>query len=139
MLSFDVTNNRPHINIFKISGAYYFKHFFDDTELFRELEPFYDKSRYRFKMATAGERNKVMKLLDMKGYDPTLIEDPAPYTVEIDKYKKHGELLKNSVDNYPLREKIVFVMKDMTWVEQALVMGATVSTSLKNSHLFEKS
>jgi hypothetical protein len=131
MPSFDVTNKRPRINIFKISGAYYFKHFFDDQELFRELEPFYDKSRYRFKMATAGERNKVMKILDKKGYDPNLIEDPAPYTVEIGKYQKYGELLKNSVDNYSLREKIVFVMKDMAWVEQALAMGAVKSTSLK--------
>ena len=48
-------------------------------------------------MATAGERNKVMKILDMKGYDPNLIDDPAPYTVEIGKYQKYGELLKNSL------------------------------------------
>jgi len=89
-------------------------------------------------MATAGERNKVMKLLDMKGYDPNIIDDPAHYTVEIYKYQKYGELLKNSVDNYPLREKIVFVMKDMACVEQVLAMGAVVSASLKNSHLFEK-
>jgi hypothetical protein len=47
-------------------------------------------------MTAAGERNKVMKLLDRKGYDPTLIEDSAPYTVEISKYQKYGELLKNS-------------------------------------------
>jgi hypothetical protein len=131
MPSFDVTNKRPRINIFKISGAYYFKHFFDDPELFRELESFYDKSRYRFKMATAGERNKVMKLLEKKGYDPTIIEDPVPYTVEIGKYQKYGELLKNSVDNYPMREKIVFVMKDLAWIEQALAMGAVLSASLK--------
>jgi hypothetical protein len=126
MPSFDITEKRPRINIFKISGAYYFKQFFDDPELFRELEPFYEKSRYRFKMPTAGERNKVMKLLDRKGYDPTLIEDPTPYTIEIDKSQKHGELLKNSVESYPLRDKIVFIMKDMVWVEQALEMGATM-------------
>jgi len=36
---------RPRINIFKLSGAYYFKHFFDDPELFRELEPYYEKER----------------------------------------------------------------------------------------------
>ncbi len=74
-------------------------------------------------MATAGERNKVMKLLDMKGYDPTLIEDPAPFTVEISRYQKYGELLKNSVESYPLRDKIVLVMKDMAWVEQAEAIG----------------
>ena len=82
-------------------------------------------------MATTGERNKVMKLLDMKGYDPNLIEDPAPYTVEIGKYQKYGELLKNSVENYPLRDKMVFVMKDKSWVEQAMAMGAVLSASLK--------
>jgi hypothetical protein len=126
MPSFDITEKRPRINIFKLSGPYYFKHFFDNPELFRELEPFYEKQRYRFKMATAGERNKVMKLLDRKGYDPNLIEDPAPYTVEISKYQKYGELLKNTIESYPLRDKIVLIMKDMACVEQALAMGATL-------------
>jgi hypothetical protein len=124
--SFDIVEKRPRINIFKISGAYYFKHFFDDPELFRELEPYYEKPRYRFKMPTSGERNKVMKLLDRKGYDPTIIEDPVPYTVEISKGQKYGELLKNSVDSYPLRDKIVLIMKDIAWVEQAVEMGAVL-------------
>lgn len=128
MPSFDITEKRPQINIFKLSGAHYFKHFFDNPELFRELEPFYEKQYYRFKMATAGERNKVMKVLDRKGYDPTLIEDPAPYTVVIGKYQKYGELLKNSVESYQLRDKIVLVMKDTVWVEQALKMGAIIKT-----------
>ncbi len=35
MPNFDTIEKRPRINIFKISGAYYFKHFFDDPELFR--------------------------------------------------------------------------------------------------------
>jgi len=30
-------------------------------------------------MASAGARNKVMKLLDKKGFDPNIIEDPAPF------------------------------------------------------------
>lgn len=120
---FNIAEKRPSINIFKLGGAYYFKHFFDDPELFRELEPYYEKQRYRFRMATVGERNKIMKILDKKGYDPNLIEDPAPFTVEISRYKKYGELLKNSVENYPLRDKIVLVMKDLAWVEQAVAMG----------------
>ncbi len=102
MSLFDIAKKRPHINIFKLGGAYYYKHFFNDLELFRELEPYYEKPNYRFKMTTAGKRNKVMKLLDRKGYDPTLIEDPAPYTVEISKYQKYGELLKSSIESYPL-------------------------------------
>ncbi len=77
-------------------------------------------------MATAGERNKVMKRLDKKGYDPNLIEDSAPFTVEISRHQKYGELLKNSVESYPLRDKIVLVMKALVWVEQAVAMGAVV-------------
>ncbi|HLB72192.1 MAG TPA: hypothetical protein VJJ51_14210 [Candidatus Methanoperedens sp.] len=124
MPSFDITKKRPIINIFKLRDGYYFKHFFDDPDLFRQLEPFYEKQRYRFKMATVGERNKVMKLLDKKGYDPTIIEDPGSYTVEISKYTKYGELLKNSVESYPLRDKMVLIMKDLAWVEQAVELGA---------------
>ena len=126
MTSIDITQQRPRINFFKLNKAYYFKHFFDDPELFREIEPYYEKANYRFKMATAGERNKVMKFLERKGFDPNIIEDAAPFTVEIGKYQNYGELLKNSVESYPLRDKIVLVMKDMMWVEQALEMGATL-------------
>ena len=130
MPPFDITEKRPCINIFKLNKAYYFKHFFDDPELFQELEPHYDKASYRPKMASAGARNKVMKYLDRKGFDPNIIEDAAPFTVEIGKYQNYGELLKNSVESYPLRDKIVLVMKDMVWVEQALAMGAIKRTSV---------
>jgi hypothetical protein len=51
-------------------------------------------------MATVGERNKVMGLLDLKDYDPALIEDPAPFTVEISRYQKYGELLKNCFNHF---------------------------------------
>jgi hypothetical protein len=125
---FDIIEDRPRINIFKLNKAYYFKHFFDDQELFRELEPYYEKASYRFKMATAGERNKIMKLLDRKGFDPNIIDDPAPYTIEIDKYQKYGELLKNSIESYPVRDKVVLIMKDIAWVEGALEMGALLKT-----------
>ncbi len=103
MPTFDITEKRHRINIFKLNKAYYFKHFFDDPELFRELEPYYEKASYRFKMATAGERNKIMKLLDRKGFDPNIIEDVTPFTVETGKFQNYGELLKNSIESYGIR------------------------------------
>ncbi len=63
------SEKRPTIKIFKIGNAYYFKHSFDDPELLRELKPYYEKKHSKFKMATAGKRNKVMEILDKKGYD----------------------------------------------------------------------
>ncbi len=69
-----------------------------------------------------------MKLLDRNGYDPTLIENPVHITIGINKYQKYGALLKDSIESYFMRDKIVLVMKDMVWVEQALAMGATLKT-----------
>ena len=126
----DASQKRPSINIFNLGSAYYFKYYFDDPELFRELGPFYEKQSYRFRMATVGERDKVMKILDMRGYNSVLIEDPGPYTVEIGRYQRYGELLKNSVESYKLRDKIVLVMKDLAWVEQAVAMGATLKNKV---------
>ncbi len=128
MPTFDTVKKRPRINIFKLGSAYYFKHFFEDPKLFRELEPYYEKANYRFRIATVDEMSSVIKLLDANGYEPFLIEDPAPFTVEISRYRKYGELLKNSVENYLLRDKVVLVMKDMVWVEQALAMGARIKS-----------
>ncbi len=72
-----------------------------------------------------------MKLLDMKGFDLNIIEDPFPYSVEIGNYQKYGDILKSSIDSYPLRDMIVFVMKDRVSVEQASALGATIKTSQK--------
>ncbi len=71
-----------------------------------------------------------MKYLDRKGFDPNIIEDAAPFTVEIGKYQNYGELLKNSGESYQLRDKVVLVMKDMVWVEQAVKMGAVLKTHI---------
>ncbi len=43
MPTFDISEKRQRINIFKLNDGYYFKHFFDDPGLFRELEPYYEK------------------------------------------------------------------------------------------------
>ncbi len=52
--------------------------------------------------------------------------DPGPYTIEISRYQKCAELLKNSVESYPMRDNIVLVMKDKAWVEQVMAVGAVV-------------
>lgn len=58
--------------------------------------------------------------MDVKGYDPALIKDPATFTVEISRYQKYGDMQKNSAESYPLWDIIVLVMKEMAQVEQAL-------------------
>ncbi len=50
-------------------------------------------------MATAGERNKMIKHLEKKGYDPTLIEALAQFTVEISRYQNYRRVFKNLVES----------------------------------------
>ncbi|HUV03175.1 MAG TPA: hypothetical protein VMW67_07035 [Desulfobacteria bacterium] len=45
-----------------------------------------------------GERNKIMKYLDRKGFDPILIEDASDYTVKVGRFKKYAAILRNSID-----------------------------------------
>ncbi len=57
------------------------------------------------------------------GNDHALIEDPAPFTVAINRYRSIT-LLKNPVESYPIRDNACD--KDIAWVEQAAAMGAVV-------------
>lgn len=45
----------------------------------------------------------------------------------------YDKLLKNSVESYPLRDKIAFVIKDVAWVEQALAKGSSCKSLRSNA------
>ena len=121
-MKFDI--NRKKVNIFKIGKLYCFKQYLDDRELFDELSKYYNEKNYRFECGTMGERNKIMKLLWSKGFDPFPIDDIQKYIVKIDRFKKYGDILKNSIENTEIGSDRIFVMKDMFSFEQALDKGA---------------
>ena len=73
-----------------------------------------------------------MKLLLSKGYEPILIEDFHEYMVKIDRYKKYGPILKNSIEYTEMGSDRIFVMKDMLSVEQAIELGAEKYTDEVN-------
>jgi hypothetical protein len=97
---FDVDpTKRKKINMFKIGRLWCFKYFFDDKEIFKELYEYYNQDKYRFELPTVGERNKILKYLEKKGFEHTLVEDPSDYSVKIDRFKKYAAILRNSIDN----------------------------------------
>ncbi len=59
----------PISQLFKTAGGWIFKHFFDDSEIFRELVDHYNKDLFRFEFKTVGERNKSLKLLELRGFE----------------------------------------------------------------------
>ena len=123
----DVNAKRDTINIFKIGSLWCFKYFFDDRELFVGLSEYYNRDKYRFELKNVGERDKVMKYLEEKGFETTLIEDTSEYTVKIDRFKKYAPILRNSIDSTEKEKERVFIMKDLASVEEAIGEGAEKS------------
>ena len=120
----DINITRKKVNIFKIGKLYCFKQYFDDRELFNELSQYYNDKNYRFECKTIGERNKIMKLLWTKEFEPIPVDDFHDYMVKIDRFKKYSNILKNSIEYTEIRSDRIFVMKDMLSMEQAIEQGA---------------
>jgi hypothetical protein len=128
----DMNAKRDKINIFKIGSLWCFKYFFGDRELFMGLSEYYNRDKYRFELKNVGERNKVMKYLEEKGFETVPIEDTSEYTVKIDRFKKYAPILKNSIDSTEKEKERVFIMKDLASVEEAIAKGAEKSSEGKS-------
>lgn len=122
--TFDVVPKR--IIMFKVGRYWIFKYFFDDKEIFKDLADHYNKDSYRFEYKTIGERNKALKLLEMRGYDVDLVEDLKGYVVKTSRYAKYASILKNSVTHMKTPDWRIFLMKDQAAVEEALRQGAVM-------------
>ena len=121
--TFEVTERRKRITIFKVRGHWVFKHYFD-KETFRELAGNYDKENYRFEIKTIGEMNRSIKLMEKRGFDVELVENLRGYLVRLDRYSRYADVLKNSVHHIETPEWRIFLMKDLAAVEEAVRIGA---------------
>ncbi|KXB00010.1 hypothetical protein AKJ42_01885 [candidate division MSBL1 archaeon SCGC-AAA261C02] len=112
------------INLFHTYDAYIFKHYFDDKNLFEELRPHYDSLEYRFEVGES-EVESVIEKLRAYGYEVKIVEkeEIRDFTVVINKYVKHKDLLRNAVDVIELGDEKALVMKDMVAKEEALDRG----------------
>ena len=116
--------SKKSITIIKAGSHWIFKHFFDDTEGFRELADYYDKDGYRFVLKTPGERNLVQKLLEQRGFDVELVENSRGYVVKLSHKSKYAGVLKNSLAQIETSEWRIFLMKDQAAVKEAIREGA---------------
>jgi hypothetical protein len=123
--TFDIDpEKKKKLNIFKIGSLWRFKYFFDDKEIFKDLLDYYNQEKYQFELGTVGERNKIIKYLEKKGFKTVLVEDASDYTVKVDRFKKYAAILKNSIDYDEKGQDRIFIMKDLVSVEEAIAKGA---------------
>ena len=126
MPSFEV--DTTEITAFEVeeAGLYIFSQYFDNDEIFAELQEYYDSEHYRFEIP-ADEIDRVEELLgdyfyELKRVPPDAIE---PFCVVKQKYTDHADILRNSVYHTSRGSNTVFVMQDRLSAEQAVEQGAT--------------
>jgi len=134
--TFDVIQRRKKIILFKIGKLWVFKHFFEDKEMFKALAEFYNGDKFRFEFKTFGERNNALKILDRSGFDYELVENLKPFVVKISSYSKYAPLLKNSIAYMETPDWRIFLMKDLSSVEEAMRMGAKMYQGNYDSLVF---
>lgn len=112
------------IPVFDIDGRYYFKHYFEDTDLYSKLSQFYNSEAYRFEVPE-DEFPAIRSFLTSNGKDVETVEEIDDYVVVKEKYTGHPDVLftesvlKRSHSGYNL-----FLMKDRTAVRSAITSGA---------------
>ncbi|MGC9515355.1 hypothetical protein [Methanocrinis sp.] len=124
--TFEVTERRAKINVFRVGRIWAFKHFFGEKETFKLLADHYSRDNYRFEFLTEHERDEATEKLRARGFEIHLVEDPAGYVVSLEKSSKYASVLKNSIEYAETQNERVFLMKDLVSVELALDFGAEI-------------
>jgi hypothetical protein len=124
--TFDVTEKRRRITIFKLGKLWVFKQFFDNREVYNALLEYYNKDMFRFEFKSIGARNNALKLLERNGFDYDLVEDLKGYVVQLPKSAKYAQILKNSVAFKETANDRMFLMKDRASVEEVVGLGAKI-------------
>ena len=84
-----------------------------------ELADHYNKDLYRFEFKTVGERNNALNLLELRSFEVELVEDLRGYVVKLPRNSKYAPVLKNSMAMVETPEWRIFLMKDLSAVEEA--------------------
>lgn len=110
------------INVFEVDGDYVFKHYFEDYDLFTELQDYYSGNRFEVPRNSFGG---VRELLEEHRYDAVIIDDVESHSVAKRRYTNHPDVLfKNSVLKRHTENYNVFVMKDKESRKKAVEKGA---------------
>jgi hypothetical protein len=115
--------SRKSITIIKAGRHWAFRHFFAEKDIFQELADYYDRDGYRFILRTPGERNRVQKLLERRGFEVTLAESTSGYAVKLPRQSRYSVLLKDSLAMIETDRWRIFLLKDRDAAQQALRLG----------------
>lgn len=122
------------VNVFEVDGAYLFKHYFDDEDVFDRLGRYYNNQHYRFEVPSA-KFETIRSFLAEHGYGLVVIDAVAEFVVVVKKYTDHPEnIFKQSVIHRSVDGYNGFLMTDQAAVDRATREGAIrlTETDLEN-------
>jgi hypothetical protein len=122
MATFDV--DQEEIPTFRLNGRYLFKQYFDNKDLFSQLEKYYNSEKYRFELPE-DSLNEVNQTLDKYMYYLKPVEEISEYCVIKEKRADSSDILRNSVASQRHGDKDIFLMKDKLSARQAIEQGAS--------------
>jgi len=125
MPSFEV--DQEQINVFEVNDTYVFKHYFDNDQVFDQLQQYYNPDAYRFELPTDNDLHRVEETLEDHFYQANLVDDIEPYCVVKKQYSEHKDILRNAVVKFERGQHNIFLMKDQLSVDQAIEQGATAA------------
>lgn len=118
------SSERDPIYVFKIDESYLFSHYFARTDIFSELQEYYNDDEYRFEVPE-DDFPWVLELLEETHYKPIRVEDIEEFAVVKEQYTEHADILRNSVIHWSRDGYNFFVMQTPLAVEEAVENGAT--------------
>lgn len=121
MPTFDA--DREEITAFKVDGTYLFKQYFDRDDEFDALKSYYKNDKYRFEVPE-DELDDVQQILDEYFFDLRIEDNRHSYCVVMEQGDDYSDVLRNSVLTRRRGSNVVFLMKDLLSVEQAVEQGA---------------
>lgn len=122
MPTFDVDGEE--IAAFEFDDRYFFKQYFDENDLFQQLEKYYNSDKYRFEVPDR-EVSNVSQILDNYFYDLETIENYNKFCVVKDRQLDSSEILRNAVITHRQGKYEIFLMKDQLSASRAIEKGAT--------------
>jgi len=121
MPTFDIETEE--ITAFDTGDRYIFKSYFDEDQLFQQLEKYYDSDKYRFEIPYE-DIEEVRQLLDEYFYELKTTDRLEDYSVVVPAETDSSDILRNSVMQKHRRQNEILVMKDKLSVKQAEEKGA---------------
>lgn len=108
---------------FDTGDRYIFKSYFDEDQLFQQLEKYYNGDKYRFEIPYK-DIEEVRQLLDEYFYELKTTERLEDYSVVVPAESDCSDILRNSVMQKHRRQHQILVMKDKLTAKQAEEKGA---------------